>query len=193
MLKIIKKTLPVIALAAVAFAIDAAPAFANANTKVLCGYEAQTSATTRMGIYYVVDMTESSPNPVLYNDDQYHNEVCDTALDKISANLSKDLTWYKQRKETTWADRCNDSDPVAMYFGKTGSSCVNYVKGKVNIATGNQATPHDLLSCMNVNRTYRVDFDGAQRTYYDMVDPKNPKKLVDIPLAQLNCVSPIQP
>jgi hypothetical protein len=189
--KIFKRALAIFAVLGGALVATATPAMANANTKVLCGYQGITSpAGQKTGIYYVVDMTAKSTNPGLYNDDEYHNKVCDTALDKISAKLATQVTWYKQRKETTWADRCNDSDPVAMFYGKKGNGCVNYVKGTTNYASNGQSTPHDLLSCMVPDHTYKVVYDGKERIYYNNDDAANVKEIGRIPDAQLNCEAP---
>ena len=173
----------------------ATPAMANENKAVICGWQKQTADGKRMAIFFRNDLTAKSQTLTM-TDDEWQRAQCDGhgskkgAIELISDTIKSKFGsmdgWAKQRYETTWADRCRNSDPVALWFGiiwdTTG--CVDYVKGKVNVATAGQATPHDLLSCMYNNRTYNISYDWNSITFQDV---ENGKVLV-IPNKQLNCI-----
>ena len=174
-----------------AFVATATPAMANENTSVICGWQTQNPDGTRVAIFYRNDLTAKSQSAAM-SDDQWQRAQCDGAngkkgaIDQIAAKIGNTTGWAKQRYETTWADRCTNSDPVANYFGITYNTngCVNYVKGKVNMASSGQATPHDLLSCMYNGRTYKIVFDWASVTFQDIEN----NKVLKIPNNQLNCI-----
>ncbi len=173
----------------------ATPAMANENKAVICGWQKQTPDGKRIAIFFRNSLTAKSQSPLL-TDDQWQRAQCDgydgkkgatdLIADKIKALYGTMDGWYKQRYETTWADRCTTSDPVAVFFGITENTkgCVNYVKGQVNYATSGQATPHDLLSCMYDGRTYQISYDWNAITFQDVDN----KKVLKIPNSQLNCI-----
>ncbi len=190
-----KRALAIVAVAGGAFFATATPALANANTSVICGWQSQSEDGSRIAIFYRNDLTAKSQSPFM-SDDQWQRAQCDGydgtkgAIDRIADKIVSQYGslngWYKQRYETTWADRCTNSDPVAVYFGITvgTTGCVNYVKGVVNVAKPGQATPHDLLSCMYNGRTYSIKYDWNTITFQDVDN----KKVLVIPNTQLNCV-----
>lgn len=175
--------------------VTATPAMANENKAVICGWQKQTPDGKRIAIFFRNSLTATSQSALL-TDDQWQRAQCDgydgkkgaidQIADKIKAQYGTMDGWYKQRYETTWADRCTTSDPVAVFFGITENTkgCVNYVKGQVNYATSGQATPHDLLSCMYDGRTYQISYDWNAITFQDVDN----KKVLKIPNNQLNCI-----
>ncbi|MEO0062936.1 MAG: hypothetical protein RLZZ08_1496 [Pseudomonadota bacterium] len=193
--KFIKRALAIFAVFGAAFVATATPALANANTSVVCGWMTQNADGTRSAIFYRNDLTAKSQN-ALMSDDEWQRSRCDGAngqkgaIDLIADSIGNTANWTKQRYETTWADRCTNSDPVANYIGITWNTtgCVNYVKGVVNTATSGQATPHDLLSCMYNGHTYKIKYDWNSVTFQD----KDNGKVLVIPNSQLNCIgSPV--
>lgn len=116
------------------------PPAKSANKAVLCGWETtrydQPSADGK-GMRY--GKFERVANQDGRNDRPRDavNRDCDSAIKRIAETLGTTVDWYRQRKETTWADRGANSDPVAVYFGI-----------------------FDLLSCMADGRVYEVNYDG---------------------------------
>lgn len=186
-----KRTLAMLAVFGGALIATASPAMANENTSVICGWQTTKADGTKVGIFYRNDLTAKSQTPTM-SDDQWQRAQCDGAngkkgaIDQIADKIGNTTGWYKQRYETTWADRCTNSDPVANYFGNVWQTtgCVNYVKGKVNMASSGQATPHDLLSCMYNGRTYQVTYTWDAVTFQDLDN----QKVLKIPGNQLNCI-----
>lgn len=191
----LKRALAAFAMFGGVFFATATPAMANANKAVICGWQKQTPDGKRIAIFYKNDITADSQSALL-TDEQWQRAQCDgydgkkgaidKIADKIKATYGNMDGWYKQRYETTWADRCTNSDPVANFFGivENTKGCVNYVKGQVNIANAGQATPHDLLSCMYNGRTYSISYDWNNITFQDVDN----KKVLVIPNKQLNCI-----
>ncbi|MBP6441051.1 MAG: hypothetical protein KA252_00195 [Sphingorhabdus sp.] len=191
----IKRALAIFAVFGGALVATATPAMANENKAVLCGWQKQKADGTRVGTFYRNSLTAKSPT-ITMTDDQWQRAQCDGAdgkkgaIDRIADNIKAQQGnmdgWSEQRYQTTWADRCTNSDPVALWWGIIWDTkgCVNYVKGKVNYATSGQATPHDLLSCMYDGRTYNVTYDWNNITFQDVDN----KKILVIPNNQLNCV-----
>jgi len=190
-----KRALAMFAVFGGAMFATATPAMANENKAVICGWQKQTPDGQRIAIFYRNSLTAKSQS-VLMTDDQWQRAQCDghdgkkgaieLIADKIKAQYGTMDGWYKQRYETTWADRCTTSDPVAVFFGITENTngCVPYVKGQVNYATSGQATPHDLLSCMYNGRTYQISYDWNAITFQDVDN----KKVLKIKNNQLNCI-----
>jgi len=191
-----KRALSILAIAGGAFFATANPALANANTSVICGWDKQDPVTgARYAFYYRNDLTAKSPTPTM-SDDQYQRAMCDGydgkkgAIDQLAdvivSKFGSLSGWSKKRYETTWADRCNDSDYIAIYFGTKRNACPTFVKGQVNYAKGDwsQATPHDLLSCMYNNRSYYVVYDGQKVVFKDLEN----NKVLTISELQLNCL-----
>lgn len=174
--------------------INASPASANANKSVICGWHTTDTKTgIKYAFYYKNDLTVKS-KILLLTDDEYHRYVCDEPVNgktdemwraAASSPVSNVGAWKKQRFETTWADRCNDSDPVAVFFGTMRSSCVDYKKDEENWAKPKQSTPHDLLSCMRSGHSYFIKYDG--KTIY--MNETNGGS-VTIRDEQLNCTKP---
>ena len=122
-----KRALAIIAVAGGAMFASATPALANANTSVICGWDMQDPKTgARYAFYYRNDLTAKSQTPVM-SDDQWQRAQCDGydgkkgAIDQLADVIVSKYGslngWAKKRYETTWADRCNDSDYIAIYFG----------------------------------------------------------------------------
>lgn len=194
MANIFKRSLAIFAVLGGVFFATATPALANANTSVICGWDKQDPATgARMAFYYRNDLTAKSTTAAM-SDDEYQRAMCDGAngkkgaidqlADVIVGKYGSLNGWAKKRYETTWADRCNDSDYIAVYFGSTRNACPAFVKGQVNYAKSGQATPHDLLSCMYNGRSYYITYDGSKVVFSDL---QNGKYLA-IGDAQLNCL-----
>lgn len=193
--KFFKRALAITSVLGGALVATATPAMANANTSVICGWQRTNPDGTKTGVFYRNDLTAKSET-VTMSDDQWQRSRCDGAdgkkgaidliADSIMATYKSMNGWSKQRYETTWADRCTNSDPVANFFGNVWQTtgCVNYVKGKVNMAAPGQATPHDLLSCMYNGRTYMISYTWDQVSFTD----KENLKVLKIPGNQLNCV-----
>lgn len=195
MTKIFKRALAISTVFGGALVATATPAMANENTSVICGWQMTKADGTKVAIFYRNDLTAKSTQ-VGMSDEEFQRAHCDGgggktgAIDSIAAKITAQYGslngWYKQRYETTWADRCTNSDPVANYFGNVWQTtgCVNYVKGKVNMAAPGQATPHDLLSCMYNGRTYQISYTWDAVTFQDIDN----KKVLKIPGNQLNCI-----
>lgn len=191
----IKRALAIFAVFGGALVATATPAMANENKAVICGWQKQTADGKRVAVFFKNDITAKSQSALL-TDDQWQRAQCDGyngtkgAIDKIADGIKAKYGnmdgWAKQRYETTWADRCTNSDPVALWWGIIWDTkgCVNYVKGQVNYAKSGEATPHDLLSCMYNGRTYNISYDWNSITFQDV---DNNKVLV-IPNNQLNCI-----
>lgn len=197
MMNFFKRALAFIAIAGGAMFASATPALANANTSVICGWDMQDPKTgARYAFYYRNDLTAKSQTPVM-SDDQWQRAQCDGydgkkgAIDQLADVIVSKYGslngWAKKRYETTWADRCNDSDYIAIYFGTKRSACPTYVKGQANYAKSGEATPHDLLSCMYNGRSYFVVYDGGQVKFTDLQN----NKYYSLTEIQLNC--PTQP
>ena len=191
-----KRSVAILAVFGSGLVATATPAMANENKSVICGWDKQDATTGfRTGYYFKNDLTAKSQS-VTMTDDQWQRAQCDGAdgkkgaIDRLAdAIVSKYGSldgWAKKRYETTWADRCDKSDYIAMYFGTKRNACPTFVKGQVNYAKDDwsQTTPHDLLSCMYNGRSYVVNYDGAKVTFTDV---ENKKSLV-ISELQLNCV-----
>lgn len=208
MFKLFKRALALVAFAGGAILVTFAPAQANANTSVICSWQKElklpNGGAKRVAIFFRNDLTASSPHSFMSDDqwqraqcDGYYNELgkhvegaIDQIADKIVSLYGSLDGWQRQRFETTWADRCTNSDPVANFFGNVWqrTGCVNYVPGQVNYAQPGQATPHDLLSCMYNGRPYSIAYDWNQVTFQDVDNGK----VLSIKDNQLNCVgSPI--
>lgn len=196
MVNFFRRALAVVAVTGGALFATATPALANANTSVICGWDMQDPKTgARYGYYYRNDLTAKSQSAVM-TDDQWQRAQCDGydgkkgAIDQLAdlivSKYGSMNGWGKKRYETTWADRCNDSDYIAIYFGTKRSKCPTFIKGQVNWAASDwsQATPHDLLSCMYNGRSYYVVYDGQKVVFTDL---QNKKSLV-INELQLNCL-----
>lgn len=149
----------------------------------------------RTGYYFKNDLTAKSQSATM-TDDQWQRAQCDGgggkkgAIDRLADAIVSQYGslngWSKKRYETTWADRCADSDYIAMYFGTKRNACPTFVKGQVNYAKGDwsQTAPHDLLSCMYKGRSYVVFYDGTKVQFVDIEN----KKVLVISELQLNCI-----
>lgn len=200
------------ALVAIALGVTVAsttPALASNNPKAICGYKTGQDYVQMVGIFYVVDNDGNS-----YLDQYAEKKTCETANGKI-ADMVKGINkaapgttngWYEQKFESTWSDRGNDSDALAIQFGVRGSVGLwkpAYRDDIVNVVDPNTySMPHNLLSCMKTGHTYKVTFMNAAAAannnapagggvmFEELTPGAPPVRDGFLPNRFLNCVNP---